>query len=511
MSITITKDNQIYFDLLKLLNKHHLLDNFTEKEIKYEIDKTDFDIYLTIKPKATKEKSINSISEKEQNISVQNHNDSTMDESIEANYSSNESMNEESKKFLKNYQPLFKQIDSINNSNIKKSKTSEKIVKKRKNEKFSKSLEKIKEVEEKLPKGLYNLGLSCYMNSLLQCLFYIKELREYFIEKIDTFNEDQKMCQAFAKVMYGLKNDEEENIEPKEFKNLIGEANSLFLGRKAADVKDLLFNLIDSFLTELNQEDDDIENENEDSATLDFSNKEQMFKETKKEIDQNYNIINELFIGYYYTMYKCLETQTSTYSFQTESFILFDLEKIKNYFGKNDLSLDLCFEYYYRKQSNSSFYCNKCKKTHKGEAYEKMYRPPKILIVILDRGHGKTFKGEVKINKNLELKTIIDEDNYEYSSLYKLICVSTHSGSSSSSGHYTACCLTDNNKYYYFSDTYVKEINEENIIKDEPYLLFYQQIEDNNEENNEINIEKEENQINRTVNIEILSSNNNEN
>ena len=91
----------------------------------------------------------------------------------------------------------------------------------------------------------------------------------------------------------------------------------------------------------------------------------------------------------------------------------------------------------------------------------------------------------------MELKDYINEENFEkeYSSSYKLICVSTHSGSSSSSGHYTARCLADNNKFYYFSDSYVQEIKDDNeLFTNEPYLLFYQQNEvpkkeDNNENN----------------------------
>ena len=71
------------------------------------------------------------------------------------------------------------------------------------------------------PKGLYNLGLSCYMNSLLQCLYYIPELREYFIKE-DNFNDKQPVCKALSEVMYKLKYSENDNIEAKMFKKIMG-------------------------------------------------------------------------------------------------------------------------------------------------------------------------------------------------------------------------------------------------------------------------------------------------
>ena len=240
-----------------------------------------------------------------------------------------------------------------------------------------------------------------------------------------------------------------------------------------------------------------------------------MFEEELKGIEKD-NIINELFIGFYENIYNCVKRNINTYSFDPEHCIIFELEKIKNYFNTSNLSIELCFKYYYREKLDSEFNCSKCKVVHKGKEYEKIYRPPKIMIIILDRGHGKIFKGDVEINKYLDLKNIIDEDEYEYSSLYKLICVSNHSGESSSTrGHYTASCLADNNKYYYFSDTYVKEIDENNIINNEPYLLFYKQIDiDKNEIdniNNEIKTIQIDNNKNTGDNKSYSSSLNNKN
>ena len=461
-------ENSFYEDLLKVVNKYIPLEGLSNENLN-EINEKIYDIIQYIRQKFTAQKSNNYNNNKE-NLSYSKSNDLIYNTQKKTNISSNESIE-------KCQQRKIDDNSIYNNINISgRNIISEDLSNSTNNYNYRDVLKSKEEVNyesiNKKPKGLYNLGLNCYMNSLLQCLYYIKELREYFIENKDIFNEEeQPVCKAFADVMYGLKNDENEYFTPKEFKKLIASKNILFDEWKAADVKDLFLNLIDLLLTELNEE-----NDNDNQNEPDYSDLIQMFKYSKREIEYNDNIINRLFIGYYYTMYDCTQPEKITYTFQTESFILFELEKIQYYYpNKKNLTIDLLFSYYMRNQKNASFFCHYCKKTHIGDANEAIYRPPKILVIILDRGHGKTFKGNIEIENNLDLQPFITEENYEskYSTKYELIAVSSHRGESSSSGHYTASCLTDNQTYYYFSDINVIEINKENLINGEPYWLFY--------------------------------------
>ena len=154
------------------------------------------------------------------------------------------------------------------------------------------------------------------------------------------------------------------------------------------------------------------------------------------------------------------------------------MEKISKYYNNKYLRIEDCFEYNFIRNNITSFYCDYFKREENNQSYDIIFTPPKILILILDRGHGKKFRGKVEFKSELDLKYLIDNDNDEYkgSSKYKLIGVSTHSGSSSSSGHHTACCLAYDEKYYYFSDTFVSEVNERTLYENEPYLLFYKSL-----------------------------------
>ena len=325
----------------------------------------------------------------------------------------------------------------------------------------------------KKPKGLLNLGLSCYMNSLLQCLYYIPELREYFIENKESFNE-KPICKALAEIMNKLKNDDSEYIIPNNFRNEIRKINKLFSEDKPSDVKDLFVNLVDSLIEELNSEKKtNKEYENNDYNEDDSFDKKKLFLNLQKENDNN-NIINKLFGGYYLTTIKC--KGTNFYTIQNESFILFDLNKI--YEANKNLDFYSCFDYFV-KPKFSSYYCPKCKKVHEAESTESIYKLPKILAIVLERGKSKKFKGKFQImSEILVLQKYIDEKKYtDDKTLYQLIGLSTHSGSSSSEGHYTACCMADNGKYYYFSDICVKEIELKDLYENEPYILFYMKTE----------------------------------
>ena len=313
------------------------------------------------------------------------------------------------------------------------------------------------------------------MNSLLQCLYYISELREYFIKRKKFFTSQQPLCKALAEVIYGLKYDKKDYFEATEFKKEMGEINGLFKGIRPGDSKDLYINIISSLLRELSVSKEDNTESEED---VDSTKKLEVFKATYDEIDDN--IINNLFMGFYETINKCNNfNKINNYMFNVESFISFNLEEISKYYQNNSFSLEDCFEYNYNRSYKDSIFCGKCKVIEEEvNSNNIIFIPPKILVLILDRGKGKTFKGNVTFKNDLDLTELIDqkENEYKFSNKYKLIGVCTHEGSSSASGHYTACCLTDNGKFYYFSDSYVREAKEYDIYNNDPCLLFYKRL-----------------------------------
>ena len=323
------------------------------------------------------------------------------------------------------------------------------------------------------PKGIRNIGLNCYMNSLIQCLFNIEELREYFIKQLNQgkFNKKkQPICYRFAKIMRNLLYSKKAYITPIKFKKEIAKKNPLFGKNKAADATDLFRTLIDSFISELKVEN----KEEEEYEDYDLNDKNKIINKLKKEMKEN--IIYKYLNVYNLVTYICESPKhgpKNIYSYESDSNIAFNLENIikkKNY--KNyEINLEDCFEYKQQTKYNNQFYCHECNTTVTGESYEKIIIPPKILIIILNRGKGKTINNKVNFGNILDISNFID-DSQDYKNIYyELIGSCNHSGDSSPSGHYTSTCLYER-KFYLFNDTQIKPLKYFKHLG-EPYILFY--------------------------------------
>ena len=329
--------------------------------------------------------------------------------------------------------------------------------------------QKIIELPEK-PKGLKNFSLNCYMNSLLQCFYHIKGLRTSFIDPSKYSSDNQKVCHSLSEVMKGLTYGNNYSYSPNSFKETLGDINSLFKGVKGADVSDLYRTVIDSIIDEIPYEYPEDE---------DYENKKQNYEEAKKEVDPN-NPINKELNYFYETIYKC-PTGFKCYTIQNDSSIMFELLKISKW-AKEKLDLYKCFDYNFRDIENNEFYCSKCECTHKNQSIDKLLSLPKVLTLILNRGKGKQYLDDVEFYETINIKKYVDstfikpkKQNFNY----KLIGVSTHLGSSSNCGHYIAYCFREKeNQYFCFNDESARIISFNELKYGEPYILFYEQIDD---------------------------------
>ena len=360
-----------------------------------------------------------------------------------------------------------------------------KEIKERKETKNIEKIKKIEKIEEIIklpdtPKGLNNFSLNCYMNSLLQCFYHMKGLRTKFIDPLKFSPETQKVCYALSVVMKGLTYGDKSYFSPNDFKNTLGNINKLFYGCKGADVSDLYRTIVDSIINEIpyeypEDEDDDYDGDN--------TNQRQYYLNAKKEVDENNPIIQEL--NYYFeTIYDCPKG-VKCYAVQNDTSIMFELLKISKWANSKQLDLYKCFEYNYRSVANNEFYCSQCECTHINNSQDKIVSLPKVLTLILNRGKGKQYYDKVTFYETINIQRYVDDTFIEAKDRkynYKLIGVSTHLGSSSNCGHYIAYCFLENeNEYYCFNDESCRKVDFEDLKHGEPYILFYEQINDTND------------------------------
>ena len=143
-----------------------------------------------------------------------------------------------------------------------------------------------------------------------------------------------------------------------------------------------------------------------------------------------------------------------------------------------DLDLFNLFQNFSRKEKlteGNKWFCPKCKEYQLAEKKMEIYSCPEILII-----HLKRFKNISKLGnlvnfpiKGLDMGKYIYNIEEDKDYIYDLFGVANHQGGLSG-GHYYAYCYNNiENKWYSFNDSRVDEIDTNNIVTKNAYILFY--------------------------------------
>ncbi|XP_068244406.1 ubiquitin carboxyl-terminal hydrolase 8-like [Palaemon carinicauda] len=324
--------------------------------------------------------------------------------------------------------------------------------------------------------GLKNLGNTCYMNSIIQCLNNSTPLVKYFVEGIysEDINSNSKyqgdVCEEMGAVFRALWCGQYRSIAMWDLKNTVGRFHKPFQGYDQQDSHEFLIKLMDWLHEDLNkvtgkklpmkeQDYDDIP---------DYVAAEKMQEELRRRDD---SIVCSLFHGLHRSVIECDTCSHRSLTFEPFSIISLSFP------SSGRCTLRELLQHYY-KESRIEYKCSKCKRLRSCVRKLDIWKLPPVLILHLNR-----FEHDVLMKKkqnfvdfpleNLDLGKHTAMKNNRYTN-FDLYGVSNHYGTMDG-GHYTAFCKSSVNKLWYkFDDHEVYELSRENVRSSAAYLLFYE-------------------------------------
>ena len=319
--------------------------------------------------------------------------------------------------------------------------------------------------------GLPNLGSTCYINSVIQCLIYIKEFRIY-INKISKSPEEgsQEIRILYMIINNTFKGDSNniviENFNLSYFNTLFMQQKPWFKECGQNDAHEYLICLLDI-----------LQNKTIDKNLIDNSSSKHKGRKNWIDYTKKFpSIITELFYGQTQNSIKCLRCENITNNFEISNCINLNVPK-----QKESVDLVNIFINFLKKELNTDqnnlYQCDSCHAKTETEHKLYMWKIPRILVICLKRYDFTKFPPE-KINTKVDFPLVnlnIKETSSGEIKNYNLFATVNHFGLFHG-GHYISNVLI-NKKWIHFDDNCV-HLSEHNIISSSVYILFYR-LQDN--------------------------------
>ncbi|KAI1890188.1 hypothetical protein AGOR_G00171110 [Albula goreensis] len=329
--------------------------------------------------------------------------------------------------------------------------------------------------------GLRNLGNTCFMNSIIQCLSNTHNLRDYCLHNshrrdLNNNSRNTALMEEFAKLIQTMwTSTGSEAVSPSEFKTQIQKYAPRFVGYNQQDAQEFLRFLLDGLHNEVNRVTVRPRGHVEDFDHLPDDEKGKRM--WNKYLEREDSKIVDLFVGQLKSSLTCSDCGYCSTVF--DPFWDLSLPISKKSYG--EVSLMDCVRLFTKEDvldGDEKPTCYRCKARRKCTKKFTIQKFPKILVLHLKRfseARIRMSKLSTFVNfpmKDLDLREFASENSTN--AVYNLYAVSNHSGTTMG-GHYTAYCRNPTTgEWYTFNDSRVSPMSSSQVRSSDAYVLFYE-------------------------------------
>ncbi|XP_058754244.1 ubiquitin carboxyl-terminal hydrolase 23 isoform X1 [Vicia villosa] len=301
--------------------------------------------------------------------------------------------------------------------------------------------------------GLVNLGNTCFLNSVLQCLTYTEPLAAY----LQSGNHQSSCRIAGFCALCAIQNHVSKALQSTG--KILSPANMVvnlrcisrnFRKCRQEDAHEYMVNLLESM----------------HKCCLPSG----VPSESPGAFDKSF--VHKIFGGRLRSQVKCMQCSHSSNKF--DPFLDLSLEIFKADSLQKALANFTAAEFL--DGGEKEYQCQRCKQKVKALKQLTINKAPNVLAIHLKRFYPHD--PNLKIKKNVRFGTALDLEPYVSGShdggvRYSLYGVLVHSGYSTHSGHYYCYVRTSNNMWYTLDDNSVKHASEREVLNQQAYMLFY--------------------------------------